>query len=341
MKILKSLFLAGTAFGLVDPATTLAAGSPLELHTQHFIDTLTAAGGPPLYSLTPQDARKVLVDVQSGPVAKLPADIEERSIPGGPTGPVSVRIVRPKGATETLPAIVYIHGGGWILGDADTHDRLVREIANGVHAAVIFVNYTRSPEAHFPIAIEQEYAVAKYVAEHGKELNIDPSRLAVAGDSVGGNMTAAVTLLAKERGGPKFRYQAMFYPVTDAKFDTASYNQFANGPWLTKRAMEWFWDAYAPNAADRAKPTASPLRATLDELKGLPPALIIVDENDVLRDEGEAYAHKLMQAGVNVTAVRALGTIHDFMLLNPIAGTPAVRGAITFANAKLREALTQ
>jgi len=322
-------------------AQSLRTDSPrLDPPTQAFVDELAAAGGPPLYELSPTDARKVLDGAQSGPVAKMAADIEERTIPGGPYGDVSVRVVRPKGQTKTLPAIVYIHGGGWVLGNAETHDRLVREIANGTGAAVIFVNYSRSPEAKFPVAIEQSYFAASYVAKNGGEFNVDPKRIAIAGDSVGGNMTAAVTLLAKERGGPNFRYQALFYPVTDAGFDTTSYKDFADGPWLTEANMKWFWDAYAPDAADRAKPTASPLRASLDQLRGLPPALVITDENDVLRDEGEAYAHKLMQAGVEVTALRALGTIHDFMMLNGITDTPAVREAITIANQKLCEKLT-
>lgn len=313
----------------------------LDPPTQKFVSALEAAGGPPLYTLSPADARKVLDDAQAIPIEKMPADIIERTIPGGPTGDVSIRIVRPRGVGAMLPAIIYIHGGGWILGNAETHDRLVREIANGAQAAVFFVNYSRSPEAHFPVAIEQSYTVAKYVAEHASEFNVDPSRMAVVGDSVGGDMTAAVTLLAKERGGPQFRYQAMFYPVADAGFDTPSYKTFSNGPWLTERAMRWFWDAYAPNQTDREKPTASPLRATLEQLRGLPPALIIVDENDVLRDEGEAYAHKLMQAGVEVTAFRALGTIHDFMMLNGIATTPAVRESVAMAGQKLRAVFSQ
>jgi acetyl esterase len=313
----------------------------LDQPTQKFVDALEAAGGPPLYTLSPPDARKVLDDAQAISVAKLPADITEHTIPGGPTGEVSVRIIRPKDVSEVLPPIIYIHGGGWILGNAETHDRLVREIAAGAHAAVIFVNYTPSPEARFPVAIEQSYTAAKYVAEHGNEFNVDSSRMAVVGDSVGGNMTAAVTILAKERGGPNFRFQAMFYPVTDAGFNTSSYKTFADGPWLTERAMRWFWDAYAPNLTDRTEPTASPLRATLDQLRGLPPALIIVDENDVLRDEGEAYAHKLMQAGVRVSAFRALGTIHDFMMLNGLTDTPAVRESIALAGQKLRSALAQ
>jgi acetyl esterase len=318
-----------------------ADGARLDPPTQKFVDALAAAGGPPIYTLTPADARKVLDDAQSIPVEKLPADITERTIPGGPTGDVSVRIVRPQGVSGTLPAIIYIHGGGWILGNADTHDRLVREIANGANAAVIFVNYTRSPEAKFPVAIEQSYTAAKYVADHSSEFNVDESRMAIAGDSVGGDMVAAVTLMAKERGGPKFLYQALFYPVTDANFDTASYNTFAEGPWLTKKAMQWYWDAYAPNPDDRAKPTASPLRATLDQLRGLPPALVIVDENDVLRDEGEAYAHKLMDAGIEVTALRALGTMHDFMMLNGLAGTPEVRQAVALACQKLGSVLAK
>ncbi len=228
-----------------------------------------------------------------------------------------------------------------MLGNADTHDRLVREIANGTNAAVVFVNYSRSPEARFPVAIEQAYSAAKYVAENGRDLDVDASRMAIAGDSAGGNMTAAVTLLAKERDGPRFRYQAMFYPVTDDGFDTPSYRIFAEGPSNTARAMKCFWDAYAPDPSDREKPTASPLRATSDQLRGLPSALIIVAENDVLRDEGEAYAHKLMQAGIEVTALRSLGTIHDFMMLNGLASTPAAREAIAIANEKLGSALAK
>jgi acetyl esterase len=273
-------------------------------------------------------------------VAKAPADIEDRTIAAGPTGTVDIRIVRPKGTrNDVLPVIVYMHGGGWILGDKETHDRLVRELANGARAAIVFVDYTRSPEAKYPVAIEQAYATLKWVAEHASELRVDPSRLAVAGDSVGGNMTAAVTLLAKQRGGPAIRFQAMFYPVTDARFDTPSYERFADGPWLTREAMKWFWDNYLPDVSMRERPTASPLRASLDDLRNLPPALIITDENDVLRDEGEAYAHKLSQAGVRVAASRQLGTLHDFMLLNGVANTSATRAAVEQATDTLRQEL--
>lgn len=309
----------------------------LEPTTQKFIDSL--AGSKPIYTFSPADARNILAGAQKGDVKKLAAQEEDKVIKVGPTGSVKLRIVRPEGAKGTLPVIMYFHGGGWVLGDADTHDRLVREIANGAKAAVVFVDYDRSPEARYPIAIEQAYAATKYVADHAREFHVDASRLAVAGDSVGGNMAAVVTLLAKERGGPAIDQQVLFYPVTDANFDTGSYNQFAKGPWLTREAMKWFWNAYLPDEAKRKDPTASPLQASLEQLNGLPPALIITDENDVLRDEGEAYGRKLTQAGVKVTSIRYNGTIHDFVLLNAIAETPAVRGAISVANETLRAAL--
>jgi acetyl esterase len=224
------------------------------------------------------------------------------------------------------------------LGDKATHDRLVRELANGAQAAVVFVDYARAPEAKYPVAIEQAYATLLWMAEYGNLINIDPARIAIAGDSVGGNMAAAVTLLAKERQGPKLAYQVLFYPVTDAGMNTPSYRQFGEGGyWLTGAAMHWFWDAYVP-VEERLRPTVSPLRASVEELRGLPPALIIVDENDVLRDEGEAYARKLQMAEVPVTAMRALGTVHDFVMLNALAETPATRGAIAQATAMLRGA---
>lgn len=315
-----------------------ADGPALEPTTQHFIDALTAKGGPAIYTLSPADARNVLAGAQAGPIAKLPADVEVKTLPVGPSGKTQVHVVRPAGAKGVLPVVMYFHGGGWVLGDEATHDRLIRQIANGAHATVVFVDYERSPEAKYPVAIEQDYAATKYVAEHAKEFNVDPKRLAVAGDSVGGNMAAVVALLAKERNGPKIAYQVLFYPVTDANFDNGSYTQFANGPWLTKAAMKWFWDAYLPDEAARKQPTATPLNASLEQLKGLPDALVITDENDVLRDEGEAYARKLAQAGVTVTAVRYNGTIHDFVMLNAVAGTPAAKAAVEQANAALRKA---
>jgi acetyl esterase len=224
--------------------------------------------------------------------------------------------------------VMFIHGGGWVLGGFDTHERLVRELANKANVAVVFVNYTLSPEAKYPIALEQAYAATRWVAQNGQSININSSRLAVVGDSVGGNLTAALTLLAKERGGPPIRFQVLFYPVANASFDTPSYTKYEQGYWLTREAMKWFWNNYTSNQTNLNEPTVSPLQASVDQLKGLPPALIINGENDVLRDEGEAYALKLLEAGVRVTAVRYHGTIHDFVMLNAIAEDPAPRGQL-------------
>ena len=312
----------------------------LEPKTQAFVDALAAQGGKPIYELSYADARKVLEHAQaSASVKKLPADVEDKMFPVGPTSQTSVTIYRPKGSKGTLPVVMYYHGGGWVLGSKNTHDRLVRDLVNGTNAAFVFVNYTPSPEAQFPIPIEQGYAAMKYVAEHGDELGFDTTRLAIAGDSVGGNMTAVVAQLAKERKGPTISYQVLFYPVTDAIMSQESHKEFANGPWLTAAAMKWFWDAYAPNKADRKKTIASPLAATIEQLKGLPPALVIVDENDILRDEGEEYARKLIQAGVETAAVRALATIHDFVMLNALADTAATKAAIELASQKLARIL--
>jgi acetyl esterase/lipase len=201
----------------------------------------------------------------------------------------------------------------------------------------VFVEYDRSPEVQYPVAIEQAYATARWITEHGGEEGLDASRLVVAGDSVGGNMTAALAILAKQRGDVTFLHQSMYYPVTDAAQDTESYREFADGPYLTANAMAWFWDAYLPERDKRGEITASPLRASRDELAGLPPALVIVDENDVLRDEGEAYARRLTEAGVPTTSVRYNAIIHDFMMLNPVRGTNAATAAIEQAIVVLRK----
>lgn len=311
----------------------------IEPQTQEFLDMLANAGGPPIYTLSPTDARAVLRSVQARPVSIAPAGVEARTIDGGATGPVAVRIVRPTNVTEAPPVVLYIHGGGWVLGDFDTHARLVHQLAFMAKVAVVFVEYTPSPEARFPTAIEQCYAALQWVAAHGVEAGLDGSRLAIAGDSVGGNMSAAVTMLAKRRGGPRLRTQVLFYPVTDAGMATPSYGQFADGPWLTRAAMAWFWDQYLPDAERRADPLVSPLLAGDDDLRGLPPALVITSANDVLRDEGEAYAARLSWAGVPTVSARYLGTIHDFVMLNPIADVPAAQAAIAQAADTLRGAL--
>ena len=308
----------------------------LEAAAQEFAD---ATSKPPfLYELGPDGARRVLDDVQAAPIAKPEVSDKWIKVPAD-VGDVRVRIVKPLDAIGTLPAILYMHGGGWVLGNAGTHDRLVRELAVGVNAAVVFVEYDRSPEAHYPVAIEQGYAAARWIEQHGSAEGLDANRVAVAGDSVGGNMTAALAILARRRGDVTFVHQSMYYPVTDAAQDTDSYREFAEGPFLTAKSMAWFWDAYLPDQSVRAEITASPLRASLDELTGLPEAFLIVDENDVLRDEGEAYGRKLTAAGVRTTCVRYNGILHDFMMLNPLRGTAATTGAIEQAVQILRKAL--
>ncbi|GAA1738235.1 alpha/beta hydrolase [Nonomuraea bangladeshensis] len=298
-----------------------------------------ATSNPPfLYELGPEGARKVLDDLQAAPIAKPDVDEKWIVVPAE-VGNVRVRIVKPVGSTGMLPVVLYVHGGGWVIGNAGTHDRLVRELAVGAGAAVVFVEYDRSPEARYPVAIEQAYATAQWIVKFGAEEGLDPSRMAVAGDSVGGNMTAALTILAKQRGDVHFVHQSLYYPVTDAGQDTDSYQEFADGPYLTAKAMAWFWDAYTTNPAQRAEITASPLRASLDDLEGLPPAFVIVDENDVLRDEGEAYARKLIAAGVPTSSVRYNGTLHDFMMLNPVRATEATSAAMAQAIDVLKTAL--
>lgn len=310
----------------------------IEPTTQRFLNTINSSGGSPIYELSPEDARKVLSKVQDINVTKLPSDIEDFTIPVGPKGHTNIRIIRPKNSELKLPVVMYFHGGGWILGDKDIYDSIVREISNGAKAAVVFVDYDRSPESQYPIAIEEAYAATKYILENGNDLRLNSSKLAVMGDSVGGNMATVVTLLAKERCGPKIDYQVLFYPVTDANFETESYNEFAYGYWLSKEAMKWFWNAYLPDESVRKQYTVSPLQASIDQLSDLPPALVITNECDVLRDEGEAYAHKLIEAGIDTTTVRLLGTIHDCAMLNALTDTPAVRVAINLANIKLYQA---
>jgi acetyl esterase len=307
----------------------------LELTTQGFVDSLT--GGKPIPSLTPTEGRAVLAGLQTAAKIELPdVQIKDVALPVGPTGQTNVRVMRPMGATGVLPVIIYMHGGGWVLGDRETHDRLIRELTVGANAALVFVDYERSPEARYPTAIEQGYAVAKYVGANAETLMIDVNRMVIAGDSVGGNMTAAIALLAKERGGPALKAQLMFYPVTDASMSTRSYEEFSKGPWLTKDSMAWFWNQYLPDVTKRGDIHVSPINASKSELAGLPQTLLLVDENDVLRDEGEEYGRQLAEAGVRVTTVRYNGTIHDFMLLNALAKTPAVRGAVGQAIGFLR-----
>ncbi|WP_188196093.1 alpha/beta hydrolase [Nonomuraea sp. SYSU D8015] len=296
----------------------------LEAAAQAFADA--TANPPYLYELPPDEGRKAVDEAQS----------PEIDVPGTTRETVgNLTLFRPQDAEGPLPVILYIHGAGWVFGNDHTHGRLARELALGARAAVVFVNYSLSPEARYPVANQQNRAALEWVLEQGATFGLDPSRIAVAGDSVGGNMAAALTLVAREH----FKGQVLFYPVTDANFDTGSYHEFAEGYFLRRDGMQWFWDQYTTSEAERNEPTASPLRAPLDQLEGLPPALVITAEADVLRDEGEAYANRLREAGVPVTAVRYQGIIHDFVMLNALRGTHAAEAAINQASAFLATVL--
>jgi acetyl esterase len=311
----------------------------VERRIREFLAALNSGGGAPIETLSPTAARKVLVDAQASVPLDLPAcDIEEKSVTQDGLQ-VSLTIVRPAGSTSTLPGFLFVHGGGWILGDFPTHERFVRDIVADSGFTAIFVNYTPSPEAKYPTAINEIHAAAKWVAAHGAEIRVDTSRLAIFGNSVGGNMSAAVALKALHEGGPEFKCQILLWPVTDANFDTGSYHEFAEGYFLSRAMMQWFWNAYAPDTAKRREIYASPLQATTDQLKGLPPALVQVAGADVLRDEGLAYARHLDAARVDTTVVRYENLIHDYGLLNAISQVPAVRDALHQAAETLRKHL--
>lgn len=316
-----------------------AENPTVEHNVRSFLKVLNSGGGAPLETLPPAAARQVLVDAQASVKLDLPpCDIEEKQIT---QDGISVRltIVRPSGVTEKRPAFMFFHGGGWILGDFPTHERFVRDMVALSGFPAVFVNYTPSPEAQYPTAINEAYAATKWVAEHGDEINVDGQTLALVGNSVGGNMTAVVALMAKKKNGPKLKAQILFWPVTNADFETTSYNEFANGYFLSKGMMIWFWDAYIKDESARREIFCSPLQATSADLAGLPPALIQTAGNDVLRDEGEAYARHLDAAGVEVTAVRYSGLIHDYGLLNALSAVPAVRAALQQAADELKKRL--
>lgn len=315
-----------------------AAGSPgVEQQTQGFLNALAQGGGKPLEQLAVTDARAVLTGAQQG--ATLPAArVSEKTIHVDGQD-IKLVIVKPESSKGTLPVFMFFHGGGWVLGDYPTHERLIRDLVQRSGAAAVYVDYTPSPEAKYPTAINQAYAATQWVATHGKEIGVDGTRLAVAGNSVGGNMAAVVALKAKAAGTPALKFQLLLWPVTDASFNNTSYHTYAEGHFLTRNMMQWFWDNYTTNPAERNEIYASPLRASTAQLQGLPPALIQTAEMDVLRDEGEAYGRHLSEAGVAVTSVRYSGMIHDFGLLNVLSDVPAVQDALDQAGRELKDHL--
>lgn len=334
--MLKISFQAVLAASVALLAVSPADAHSLEPTAKAFAEA--AANAKPLYDLSYADTRKVLATVQADKVAASARTTTEDLVwKIGPTGAVRVRIVRPEGAEGALPAVLYYHGGGWVMGDRNTHDHLIRELAVQAKAAVVFVEYDNAPEVRYPINNEQAYSALAHVAANGAALNIDGSRLAVAGDSAGGNMAIAVSLMAGQRRGPQIAHQLLFYPVTDDVSDNASYQTYGNGPFLTRKAMDYFLGANFP--ADRRNDVlAFPLKASTEQLASLPATTIIMAENDLLRDEGEAFGRKLLQAGVAVTSTRYNGTMHDFVMLNPLANSQAARAAIAQGAQQLRAA---
>jgi acetyl esterase/lipase len=306
---------------------------------KEFLKKLNDPDAPPIETLSPIEARKVLSDAQASVNVDLSGIEEAEKIINADGYTIKLNIVRPAGKKEILPVFIFIHGGGWVLGDFPTHKRMVRDLVVLSGAAAVFVNYTPTPDAVFPQAINEIYAATKWVSENGNEINVDGKRLAVVGNSVGGNMTAVTALRAKENGGPEIKFQLMMWPIVDANFETESYQQFGKDRFLTTPLMKWMYDLYIQDPERRKNVYASPLQANIEQLKGLPPALIQVAESDILRDEGEAYGRKLDEAGVLVTCIRYNGMIHDFGLLNGLATVPSVRSLFVHAAAELKKHL--
>lgn len=310
----------------------------------HVLDSAVAAflagiardGTGPMAAADIAGTRAALARLQSVPVDAPQVATEDLDLPVGPTGRVGIRILRPAIANgRPLPFILYLHGGGWIMGGKATHDRLMRDLVEGSGAVVVCVDYALAPEVAYPAQIEQAYATLRYLAAHAADHGLDASRIAVAGDCAGGTMAAAVAMLAKQRRGPEIVFQLLFYPILAEPQPTHD----ASGPWLNRAMICRYIDAAFPDPASRRLPTAFPLLATPEALNDLPPALVIVAEADPLCGQGEDYARRLVEAGVRATATRHLGTIHDFVALNALADTPAARGAIAEATAALRQAL--
>lgn len=327
--------------------TTSQAERPMEVATdprlsrgtKAFLEALNSAGGPPLETLPPLEAREVLVNAQASVPVDLSGIEESEKTINADGYTIKLNIVRPACVKGQLPVFIFIHGGGWVLGDYPTHKRMVRDLVVLSGMAGVFVNYTPTPDAQYPQAINEIYAATRWVAEHGDEIDVDGKNLAVVGNSVGGNMTAVTALKAKENGGPEIKLHIMMWPVTNAEFDTESFGQFGDKRFLTTPLMKWMWDLYTTDPKQRKEIYASPLQATAEQLRGLPPALIQVAESDILRDQGEAYGRKLDEAGVEVTTVRYNGMIHDFGLLNGLAQEPAVHSLFKHAAAELKKYL--
>ncbi|MGN7757895.1 alpha/beta hydrolase [Chryseobacterium sp. 22532] len=339
LNILKPIFFI---LIIMEPTLNKAQGDyatdpHLSPATKEFLKPLNS-GGKPLESLPVEEARNVLVGAQKAFKVDL-SGIEESEKEISQNGmTIKLNIVRPKGVKGILPVFMFIHGGGWVLGDYPTHKRMVRDLAVLTQYAGVFVEYKRAPEHKYPYQVNEVYAAAKWLVAHGKEINIDGNNMAIVGNSAGGNLATATALMAKEKGDVNFKAQILFWPVTDANFERESWNLYGKQRFLTASLMKWMWDQYIP--ADKRKEIyASPLQATIEQLKGLPPTLIQVAENDILRDEGEAYGRKLLEAGVPTTTIRYNDVIHDWGLLNGLAEIPQTKSLFLQAAAELKKHL--
>lgn len=309
----------------------------LSAAVKEFLKPLNA-GGLPLESFPKEQAREVLVGAQVAFAVDYSGIEESEKTITYDGYTVTLNIVKPEGSASTTPVFMFTHGGGWILGDYPTHKRMVRDLVVLTGYTGVFVNYTRAPEAKYPQAVHEVYAVAQWITENGAEINVDGSNLAIVGNSAGGNLATASALLSKEKGGPQYKVQILMWPVTDANFENVSYQLYGKDRFLTAPLIKWMWDQYIP-VEQRKEIYASPLQATIEQLKGLPPTLIQVAENDVLRDEGEAYGRKLSAAGVTVTTVRYNDVIHDFGLLNGLAEIPQTKALFIQAAQELKKYL--
>jgi len=312
--------------------------SHLSAEVKLFLTSINTSG-PAVETLPIPEAQKVLVDTQTSVKVDLSGVEVSEKIINSDGYRIMLNVVRPAGVKERLSVFVFMHGGGWVLGDFPTHQRIVRDLVVLSGMACVFVNYTRTPEAQYPKAVNQNYAATKWVAEHGDYINVDGRKLAVIGNSAGGNMAAVTSLMAKDKKGPKIKLQILMWPVVDANFETDSYKQYGEQRFLTTNMMKWMFELYLPDLSKRKEIYVSPLNATIEQLKGLPPTLIQVAENDILRDEGEAFGRKLNEAGVKVTTIRYNGMIHDFGLLNGLATVPETRSALIQAAAELKKYL--
>ncbi|PKH49544.1 hypothetical protein CXF68_02045 [Tenacibaculum sp. Bg11-29] len=306
----------------------LAGSYGLDPAVQEFLEVIHSYNGPPLQELPLDVGRAAMENLQKDStltydkVNFTKIKFKEKS------KEVSVVVVKPKGAKKIIPTFIYFHGGGWVFNGFETHKRLMRDIALKAEVAVVFVEFSRAPEASYPVANEEGYLVASFISKYGKKYGLDSTNIVVGGDSAGGNMATAVAMMAKQNGFPKLKAQILLYPVTDTNLNTPSYERFSKGHYLTRSTMKWFWEVYAPNKDIHSLATVAPLKASLNDLKNLPKTLLITAEYDVLRDEGEAYAKKLRMAKVPVVSTRYGGTIHDFLMLNPLRETFASKAAL-------------